>query len=243
MNLLTHFERIYIINLRSRTDRRSQVSRELARVGVPPDGDRVRFFDGICPADAGGFPGIGARGCYLSHLGVLRDARDAGLRDVLILEDDVAFTPALARCGAAMTEALRGGDWDFAYPGHVEPAGARMIEPAWRDADGPLMCAHAYAVNGRVLAPLVAYLEACLTRAPGDPRGGPMHVDGALSMFRAAAPGCRTWLAEPTLARQRSSRSDIATGRWFDRTGPLRHLVSGLRGTREWLRRRSQTGA
>ncbi|WP_208456547.1 glycosyltransferase family 25 protein [Burkholderia sp. BCC1644] len=233
MNLLANFDRIYIINLRTRTDRRRQIVRELARAGFAHDDARIRFFDAICPDVPDGFPGIGARGCYLSHLGVLREARDAGLANVLVLEDDAVFEPALERCGAAMVDTLRLGAWDFAYVGHVETCGVDV--PGWHRTDRPLVCAHCYAVNGPALAPLVAFLEACVARAPGDPLGGPMHVDGALSMFRAARAGCRTLLAVPSLARQRSSRSDIATGRWFDRAGPLRGVVAGARCLKEWL--------
>ncbi|CAB3746230.1 hypothetical protein GQ57_10405 [Burkholderia sp. MSh2] len=233
MNLLANFDRIYVINLRARTDRRRQILRELERVGMARDDARVRFFEAVGPDDPGGFPSIGARGCYLSHLGVLREARDAGLHNVLVLEDDAVFEPALARCGAAMADTLRHRAWDFAYVGHVEPGDADT--PGWHRTDRPLVCAHCYAVNGPALEPLVAFLEACLARAPGDPLGGPMHVDGALSMFRATRHPGRTLLAVPSLARQRSSRSDIATGRWFDRAGPLRTLAAYARSLKEWL--------
>jgi glycosyl transferase, family 25 len=236
MNLLTHFDRIYVINLRERTDRRRQVERELARAGLAADDPRVRFFDAIRPLRPDGFPGIGARGCYLSHLAVLREAREAGLNHVLVLEDDVVFTPALREASADLFGVLRQLPWDFAYVGHTEPGVAAT--PGWRATDRPLVGAHCYAVNGPTLAALVAFLEACLTRAPGDPRGGPMHVDGALSMFRASLPGCRTWLAVPSLARQRSSRSDIATRRWFDRAAPLRLLAAHGRDVKEWWWRR-----
>jgi hypothetical protein len=239
MNLLSHFDRICIINLPERADRRRQVRRELRRVGLRDDGARVRFFPAIRPADAGAephrFPSVGARGCYLSHLAVLRAARDDGVRNVLVLEDDVAFSAALGAAQAGLLDGLHAGDWGMAYPGHVEtdcdgPASAA----SWLETRRPLVCAHSYAVNGPLLAPLVDYLEACLRRPAGDPRGGPMHVDGALSMFRAAHEPCRTLIAAPTLIRQRASRSDIAGVRWFDRW-PLRPLAGAARNLRERL--------
>ncbi len=235
MQLLDCFDRICIINLPERRDRRRQVEKELARLGLRADGDHIRFVAGIRMDDAGPFPSAGARGCYLSHLAVLRQALADGVGSVLVLEDDVVFTPALARPQPHLAATLRAGGWDLAYPGHTDPCQA---EPAqWQATRRPLVCAHCYAVSRDALGPLVSYLEACLTRPPGDPAGGPMHVDGALSMFRAQAAACTTLICAPSLARQRSSRSDIAGSHWFDR-GPLRPLSAGLRALRE-LRRRA----
>ena len=52
-----------------------------------------------------------------------------------------------------------------------------------------------------------------------------MHVDGAYSMFRARSPEVLTLAASPSLGWQRSSRSDIAANRWYDRQPGLRTLA------------------
>ena len=88
------------------------------------------------------------------------------------------------------------------------------------------------AVQGRHLAALVPYLEAMLARPPGDPLGGPMHIDGAYCWFRRAHPGMATWLTNPPLGYQRASRTDIHTLRWFDRRTWSAALVAGLRRLR-----------
>lgn len=60
----------------------------------------------MSPKEAEKFPTIGTRGCFMSHLGVLRDAIQAGLEGILILEDDVNFAsdfteraPVVYTCG------------------------------------------------------------------------------------------------------------------------------------------------
>lgn len=219
---LRGFDRIAIINLPERRDRRRAVTRELRRLGVAVDGDRVRFIAAIRPDDAGGFPSIGARGCYLSHLKVLAQARADGVRRLLVLEDDVMFTAgaghkpgALAALLADLMAGLGAGGWHLAYPGHTQPAMPGPLR--WEPCHSPLVCAHCYAVQGAALDVLVPYLQACLARPPGHHDGGPMHVDGALSMLRQARPDLSTWQASRALAIQRSSRSDIIGPSWLDR--------------------------
>ena len=67
------------INLDHRTDRRAEMEEELAKIGL--SGER--------------FPAIerkpGALGCGLSHLAILRRAKEEGWPNVLILEDDFTF--------------------------------------------------------------------------------------------------------------------------------------------------------
>lgn len=212
--LLQSFDRICIINLPQRTDRRRAVTRELARLGVAVDGVRVRFVEAIRPESAGAFPSIGARGCFLSHLQVLRQARAEGVQRLLVLEDDVMFTRALERADA-LAAGLREGGWSLAYPGHVQAALPGPLR--WVTSDAPLVCAHCVAYTDEVLPQVIAHLEACLQRPVGHPLGSPMHVDGALTLLRRQQPDLVTWMASQTLARQRSSRSDIIGPSWIDR--------------------------
>jgi len=227
-SLLEVFDRIAIINLPERSDRRRAVTRELRSLGMAVDGKRVRFVQAIRPDGPGDFPSTGARGCFLSHLKTLRQAQADGVQRLLVLEDDVMFTPALH--GAAhLAPALARGDWQLAYPGHVQPARPGPLR--WEHSVEALVCAHCYAVNASALPTLVAYLEACLLRPAGHPHGGPMHFDGALSMLRRHRPDLVTLLASRSLAGQRSSRSDIIGPSWLDRWAGagLAGLVRGLR--------------
>jgi hypothetical protein len=227
MNLLEHFSRIYIVNLPERADRRREMTAELAALGLAPDGDRIRFFRAVRPDAAGAFPSIGARGCFLSHLGILEEAIADGLENVLVLEDDLAFSPLLRAAPAALGDRLA-APWDFAYFGHVAELHAPAT-PAWLETTQPLATTHFYALHGRILKPLRDYLSACLGRPAGDPEGGPMHVDGAYSLFRSRNPEAITLVATPSLGEQRSSRSDIFPNKWYDRVAATRLLASFAR--------------
>ncbi len=231
--LLACFDRICIINLPERTDRRHAVSRELGGRGNPVDGQRVRFVDAVRPDSPGAFPSIGARGCFESHLKTLRQARADGVQRLLVLEDDVMFTPAL-RAAAPLAQSLRQCEWHIAYPGHSLPPAPGPLR--WARSDAPLVCAHSYAVQASALPVLIDYLEACLGRPAGHPEGGPMHYDGALTRLRQARPDLVTLVASRSLAGQRSSRSDIIGPSWLDRTLGL-HLAAAARRLRNGWRR------
>jgi len=227
MKIFDAFERIVVINLRERVDRRREMEAELRRAGIGADDARLRFFAGIRPADAGLFPSIGARGCFESHLGVIGEALRDRIASVLVLEDDLLLHPAACVDQPALVGRLTQGQWDFAYPGHALPPGDADGPVRWQKTRSPLVCAHFYGLHQRVLADLRDYLEDCRRRPPGHPDGGPMHVDGAYSMFRGRNPAVVTLIATPSLGGQRSSRSDITANRWFDRQPGVR-LLAGL---------------
>jgi hypothetical protein len=175
----------------------------------------------------------------MSHLQVLRLARDQGWRSVLLLEDDLNFCADFAPRFAALAPDLSTGDWGMFY-GSYSTAHAPAFAPRpWVAAEPTLeLSTTAFvAVQGHHIALLVRYLEAMLARPPGDPLGGPMHIDGAYCWFRRAHPGMATWLANPPLGYQRASRTDIHPLRWFDRQPWSAALVAGLRRLRNrWQR-------
>jgi len=238
---LRRFGSLYVINLPARRDRRHDFARQLDRIGLSIADPRVQVFPAIRPAAANGFPGIGAHGCFLSHLGVLRAARDAGLDSLVLCEDDLDFAPDFTARAPAVMAALAATGWDMVYAGHqrlppADPAtaaaGVQAVAPGTE-----IRCAHFLLLQGRVLAPLIAHLEAMLERPPGDPAGGPMHVDGAYNHFRRSRPGLEVLAVVPALGDQRASRSDISPTRWFDRLPVLREAATLLR--QAGLRRRS----
>jgi GR25 family glycosyltransferase involved in LPS biosynthesis len=64
--------------------------RELKRVGWSAE-----FFPAIRPDGADNFPSVGARGCFLSHLALLKLAISRQLSSITILEDDLNFSGSL----------------------------------------------------------------------------------------------------------------------------------------------------
>jgi hypothetical protein len=237
--LLDTFERIRIINLKKRADRRRDITKEFARLGLEIDGERIAFHEAYRPEEAGKFPSIGARGAFVSHCEVLNDARLSGAQNVLILEDDCDFAVDIeARLPAAM-EALRAQPWGIFYGG-VERKfdtihGHEPLEPAFPNM--PVMLAHFIAFSREALEIGVPYLSYLQSRPAGSPEGGPMHVDGAYSWLRKDHPELLTLMANPMLGHQRSSRTDIHRLGIMDRTPALRELMSIARRVKRQMAR------
>lgn len=210
---------IFVINLEHRTDRRLQMQRQLAKVGW-----RAEFFRAIRPEEPAGFPSIGARGCYLSHLSVLREAQQTGANRIVILEDDLNFVPAFAEGWETAMSALASHEWSIFYPGHAVkhlPAGLSSLPP-----DTGIQCTHFMVIHRPALQMLITGLETIMSRPPGHPLGGPMHVDGAYSTIRAQNHGLMTYAYYPALGYQRSSRTDVGELKWFDRIGVLQRFMT-----------------
>ena len=233
-SIFSAFEAIYIVSLAHRVDRRAQARRELARHGIEVGRGKAQFFDAVRPADAGGFPSIGTRGCFLSHLEILRQARESGLRRFLVLEDDAMFARAFGQADALVDFCLT-DEWDFLYPGHILPPVPGPLR--WIRTPGGLQCTHAYALRGEVLPSLIHFLEEILSTTSGSPDPGPMHLDAAYSIFMDRQPGIRTFRSSKSLVFQRSSVSDVSARKFVDRLLPASMLVV-LRGLKSWFRAR-----
>ena len=229
---------LFLINLPQRHDRRRAFAAQLDRIGLGLGDPRVRVFAAIRPDEAGGFPGIGARGCFLSHLEILRQARTERLEHLVVCEDDLDFAPDFAARAPQLLDGLAATEWDILYAGHHGlpedvapdlPGGLVRLAPTRR-----VRTTHFLVFRHRAVAPLVAYLEAILARPGGHPDGGPMHVDGAFSRFRADHPDMVTLAALPPLGHQRASRTDIHALRWFDRLPVIRSAAGLARGLGRW---------
>lgn len=228
------FDRVYIINLVERADRRREMAVELGRIGLGMDDPLVQLFPAVRPADRGDFESIGARGCFLSHLGVLKDAVAQGHQSILILEDDVDWTPAALEVGAR-AEALAAVDWAFLHggQGHDRAGADGTIRLAALAPEQDFRLTHFIGLRGAIIGQLVGYLEAMLARPAGSAEGGPMHVDGAYSWFRRAHPDVLAYVCAPSVAKQRSSRSDIFEHKGWRATKAAdwaRRLLRPLRG-------------
>lgn len=201
------FGSVRIINLAHRADRRRETVATLANLGAEIDGTTIAFHDASRPDNAAGFPTIGTRGCFLSHLGALKEARDAGVSSLLILEDDVAISRSEMQRLPFTLAALEREPWDIFYGGSPAPETDSPLSQVMPGQE--LLLTHFIAFSSRAINGLVPHLEAILTREPGSPDGGPMHVDGAYAWFRAQNPDMMAYAATPHIAHQRSSRTDV----------------------------------
>lgn len=234
-----YFQRVYVVNLPERKDRRKLIVKELDEAGIPLTPHRVEIFPAIRPDEAGGFPSIGARGCFSSHVAILKQAKQQGLNNILIVEDDLEISAKFRTDQAVFIQQLCQQDWDFVYFGHVEEVGEKSpVALIPLPFSKGVMTTHFYAINGRVFDRLLRFLEELQQRPPGHPKGGPMHLDGAYSTFRSQNPDVVTLIATPNLGWQKSSRSDIYPNPWFDRLPGFRQLVGAARTSKTWLKRR-----
>src|SRR4029078_8599415 len=78
---------------------------------------------------------------------------------------------------------LLGRQWDIFHGAHLLPANGRN-GLGQLSSDEPVVTASFVGFDGKVLGPLVEFLEAMLSRPAWSPDYGPMHVDGAYAVFR-----------------------------------------------------------
>ena len=227
MDMKNYFARIYVINLPERTDRRVAVVRELEKARLPLEPGKVELFPAIRPSTAAGFANIGYRGCFLSHFNVLKRANEDGLRNVLIMEDDLVISPKFLTDAATLVGQLQATDWGFVYFGHVEKVGGNG-RTKLRVHVGPLLTTHFLGINASLFEKLLTFLKFLQQRPAGHPDGGPMSPDGAYSTFRRQNPDVTTLIAVPNLGWQGSSRSDLCP-RWFDRVFAIRQAAGTAR--------------
>lgn len=235
MQLLDYFQQVYVINLPHRQDRRREMAEQLGRIGLDWDTPGVRLFAAVRPDGAGEFPTVGARGCFLSHLGVLRDALQHGYDRILIFEDDLNFGPDFDAQMPKVIDELSTADWSIFYGGYEmkPPPRSRGDQAVLSVLPGDaIQTTHFVGFRGPAIGEIVCSLESMLARSAGHPEGGPMHVDGAYGWFRNESPERTTLVAVPELGYQRSSTTDIHARRWFDRFPGVRHASSWLRKIR-----------
>lgn len=214
--ILDDFDRIRIVNLTYRRDRRAQMEGELRRVGLLGD-TRLAFFPAIRPHDRGDFTSIGARGVYASQKTIIDEAAAAG-ESVLILEDDCDFA-------AHVTQYATAEAWDIFYGGYEA---SDLADLSGSDIIGAHMMGFS-AAGARAVSNYLRDLDYTGIHPP---------IDGAYVWFRRAYPGYATHFAIPPLGRQRSSRTDIADLAFFDRWAGLRTLAGIVRRFKRAITRR-----
>lgn len=223
---IDYFDKIYIINLETRADRRAEIAAQLKKINLALDHPKICVFSAIKPSFAGEFPSIGAKGCFLSHLGVLKDIKQQQYKKVLIFEDDLDFINHFNIQADLVLEELIKSDWGIFYGDYrindLKLADTKSITKV--NSDVGIGTTDFMAFNGEIVDSIIVYFEAILNRKGGDALGGPMHVDGAYSWFRKDNVGFKTVIATPALGYQRSSSSDIADSTWVDKI-PFTNLV------------------
>jgi hypothetical protein len=160
----------------------------------------------------------------------------------LIFEDDVRFSRVDTGQIQQIAKELAQHNWDIVYFGYLAPQGVPAEQPLvpW---NGPTTGGHFYGVTGKFIADMSQYMHACMTRPPGHPDGGPMFRDGAYNHVRGVMHDIRIFLSVPNLARQRSSRTDLHSLRFYDRIKPLAPMLAALRAAKDRCQEWKKTSA
>lgn len=228
IDLFAQFDHCYMISMATRTDRRQQIAKQLARYDLDFETLGIKIFDACRFDDADGFPSIGVRGCFNSHMTLMRRCADSG-KPMLVLEDDICFD--FARI-AEFADRPAAQNWDVLYLGYLY--GPKDGQPKIDRAPDLTTGGHCYAVRPEFARAIADFMETARDRPAGHPDGGKMYRDGAFNFFRGRHPEWLVMASSVPLAVQNSSRSDL-TPSWRDRLFGVRHIVAALRRIRETL--------
>ena len=235
MTLFDSFDRVRVVNLPHRKDRRSEMNAQFAKVGIAGD-PRIQFFEALSFPDPGPFRRRGSHGNFRSRIPLLREAGEAG-QSILIFEDDCDFL------FPQVLEFEMPAEWDIFYGGYVA---SNPADPHNSDIIGSHFMGFSPRAAKAAADYLTAYLEPDFPPDPGaamepgfDPAVKP-SIDGALVWFRRSRPDLVTVFAQ--LGFQRSSRTDVGEQKWFDRVPVVRGLVGLARRIMRRVREPRGTG-
>ena len=226
---LSFFSDVFVINQISRVDRAREVSEELRKIGC----DRFTLFKAVEPADVSG-PGVipdrrlRRMCCTLSHLSVLKQAKERGLESVLIFEDDAVFEDDFLEHLPATLSFLNSTPWDMFYFGinHVNPPLNTSIENIKKVTHGYTL--HAYAIHSRFLdyaINLITYGSSTADQKGKVPFSKMLNHDPIDVLYARVHHNHAIYSSFPRLVYQRDGYSGIE--------GTMVAYSNGLRDTRK----------
>jgi hypothetical protein len=113
VNLSKYFDKIYVINLDRRPDRYETFQKEIFKYGIE-NVERFSAIDGTITSNNMKLL-AGEIGVLQSHLEIIKKCKKEGLKNVLIMEDDVYFSDEILKLDEYMASVPK--DWEFLYFG------------------------------------------------------------------------------------------------------------------------------
>lgn len=149
MNAFDYFERIFCINLDSRTDRWNSVQEEFKKLGIF---DKIVRYQAIKDED-------GRLGIIKSNLELLKTARNNNLNNFLVFEDDVKFVVDNPQEYLQLSiEQLKSLEWNLFYLGANTHSKLEQVSPNLYRAR-ECYAVHAMAYNKRVYDKIIDKYE------------------------------------------------------------------------------------
>jgi len=145
------FDRIYVINIERRTDRRERMTKMLNQLNLD-----YKFVSAIDSSSSevdvyykqhNGYLTRGAIACWLSHLKVYQSIFDDRLQNAIILEDDIDMEMDIEKQLGNIVQYLP-RSWEMLYIGHCSEENLRdpYKHPNLYVSTRP-SCTHAYAIS------------------------------------------------------------------------------------------------
>lgn len=179
MKFTDAFEKVFIISLNHREERRQRLKKALVDFNLV-DLKKVEWVRAVagnhCPPPNYFAAGNGAWGCLQSHLRIVQDASMDELSSILILEDDAVFHPkTLSLFERFMKEVPE--DWEQLYLGgqHIDKPLPVDYRPFVNQCN-KVHRTHAYALKAKVFASFQKFIM----QAPDYMTGGQWHFDHQL---------------------------------------------------------------
>ena len=196
-NLETFFEKVFVISLRSRTDRLHALLANFEKYGWPfkyPEvWEAVPGADGTVPCPTSFAEGGGAFGCRQSHVGILQYCLMNGVQSVLVLEDDAFIRDDFSQEVQKFLDQLP-PDWQGIMLGGQHHAPPEKIQDGLFKVNYAQRT-HAYAAKG-------AYIRALYAQWVN----ATVHIDWLMKGWQS---GFRVFCPARWLIGQSRSRSDI----------------------------------
>lgn len=217
-----YFDKTYVINLKSRPDRLQDFLIRLANANMT--GVSVfNAIDGrICKPPAWWSVSEGAWGCLMSHLRLAQDALQMGLKNYLVLEDDVIFCEDFYSKLETFMDSMEQyrDDWDMIYLGgqhYNNTVPFRVNKHVVKGVN--INRTHAMAVNAKFMVKFCQhlihapdYIEKALS-----PRKYYMHIDHQLGELH---PFINVFAPTKFICGQAAGTSDIGqhtkTENWWN---------------------------
>ncbi len=206
--LTDYFERVYVINLPYKKDRRARLEKHLAEVDIA-DVSRLHWVRALSgdwsPPPAYFKGGNGAWGCLQTHVRIVQDAIMDGIDNYLVLEDDVVFHERSPELLWRLMHEVP-GDWGQIYLGgqHLrDPDPVLGSSYVFRCAN--VNRTHAFALHRRAMVEFQQHV--CY--APDYIARGGWHIDHQLGLAHEAG-RWRTYAPTWWMAGQEAGSSNIS---------------------------------
>lgn len=133
--MLSYFKKTYCINLTSREDRLHRVSKEFEENGLSKFFQRFAAvnpkrhdYDPKYNKSIGPYHVVPNAGCLGSHRAIIKEAKEQGLENVLVFEDDVKFIGDKEAVSESIND-LKNTDWGLFYLGATIEEEMKEVTP------------------------------------------------------------------------------------------------------------------